>query len=341
MRARTRKILIISSIAVVCFLITVAILGEWYLHGLAPRARERVIAALSDRFDANVRLDSLDLTLFPTPRVEGRGLEIWRRNHPSKLPFLKISRFLATATLSDLFYQHDRVGEVNLEGLRIDIPPRRDELEPSPAHKEKQSSTDTLKVVIDTLIANGAVLQIEPKSSDKEPLTFTIQKLVMHTVGTGQPLTFVTVLENANPPGLINSSGSFGPWQRDDLRATPVSGSYTFRNANLGVFSGISGTLASDGKYGGQLEEITVDGSTDVPNFALKRGGAPVHLTTDFHAIVDGTNGDTLLQPVKAHFLQSNFVCRGGIEEKHPHAGKPCSSRLSPHERASKTSCCL
>ena len=37
----------------------------------------------------------------------------------------------------------------------------------------------------------------------------------------------------------------------------------------------------------------------------------PLH--TDFHAIVDGTDGDTYLDPVKATVLHSSFTARGKI----------------------------
>ncbi len=37
----------------------------------------------------------------------------------------------------------------------------------------------------------------------------------------------------------------------------------------------------------------------------------PLH--TEFHAIVDGTDGDTYLQPVKAQFLHSSLVARGYV----------------------------
>lgn len=322
LKSRTRSFMLIAAAVGCGLLVILGTVGEWYLRGLSPRARDRLVAALSDRFDADVKLDSLKLTLYPTPRVEGRGLRVKRHNRASRAPFLQIGRFVATAAFRDLFYQHDRVGRVELEGLVIDIPPRREELADLPQHTETKQSENTLKVLIDTLVANGAVLQIEPNSPDKDPLRFDIQKLEMHSVGPGHPLRFVTTLQNAKPPGSITSSGTFGPWRRDDLRATPVSGAYKFTDADLGVFSGISGTLASTGRYGGQLDNITVDGQTDVPNFALKRGGAPVHLTTEFHAVVDGTNGDTLLQPVKAHFLNSSFLCKGGVEEEKPHDGK-------------------
>jgi hypothetical protein len=56
-----------------------------------------------------------------------------------------------------------------------------------------------------------------------------------------------------------------------------------------------------------------VDGATDVPDFQLDHGGQEVHLTTQFHAIVDGTNGNTYLQPVSAHFLNSDVTTKGAV----------------------------
>ena len=41
-------------------------------------------------------------------------------------------------------------------------------------------------------------------------------------------------------------------------------------------------------------------GQTDTPDFRIAVSGHPVPLHTDFHAIVDGTDGDTYLDPVKA-----------------------------------------
>src|SRR5205823_1358013 len=137
--------------------------------------------------------------------------------------------------------------------------------------------------------------------------------LTLRSVGPGQPMTFSARLTNAKPPGLIESRGSFGPWQKDDPRATAVSGNYTFKNADLGVFKGIRGILSSTGDYHGVLQHIEVDGNTDTPDFALKRGGEPVRLTTNFHSIVNGTDGDTILNPVDARFLNSEFICRGGV----------------------------
>jgi AsmA-like protein len=90
----------------------------------------------------------------------------------------------------------------------------------------------------------------------------------------------------------------------------------------LGVFRGIAGILSSTGEYNGVLERIETDGITDTPDFRLRRAGHPVHLKTKFHAIVDGTDGDTYLEPVEARFLNSILVARGKAEGKKGAPGK-------------------
>jgi len=88
------------------------------------------------------------------------------------------------------------------------------------------------------------------------------------------------------------------------------------------VFNGISGMLSSVGDYQGVLRNLIVDGTTDTPDFKLDRGGQAVHLTTQLHAIVDGTNGNTYLQPVKAHFLNSDVITNGEVARKAGQKGK-------------------
>ena len=124
------------------------------------------------------------------------------------------------------------------------------------------------------------------------------------------------------PPGEIVSSGKFGPWDAEIPSQTPVSGNYTFEKADLGVFPGITGILSSKGNYQGVLEKIRADGSTDIPDFRVSIAGHPVHLTTTFHATVDGTNGDTYLQSVESQFGQTVLVAQGSVEGKAGKKGK-------------------
>ena len=87
------------------------------------------------------------------------------------------------------------------------------------------------------------------------------------------------------------------------------------------------------GDYDGTLHDIVVDGTTDTPDFKLDSGGQAVHLTTQFHAIVDGTNGNTYLEPVKAHFLNSDVtVIKGKVEGKPGQPGKVIYLDIDMHD---------
>ena len=105
----------------------------------------------------------------------------------------------------------------------------------------------------------GQQLTTLPREAWKEPLQFDIQHLRLYGGGPGEAMKFDAVLINAKPPGEIRSSGTFGPWDRAEPGGTPVSGKYTFRDADLSVFKGIAGILSSDGEYHGSLGHIEVN----------------------------------------------------------------------------------
>ena len=48
----------------------------FYVKGFDPRARQRVIDALQERFDADVDLKSIHISLYPKPHATGEGLSI-------------------------------------------------------------------------------------------------------------------------------------------------------------------------------------------------------------------------------------------------------------------------
>lgn len=324
---------IVWTLAVLCALVIGGLIAlSEYVRGFGPRVKQRVVEALEQRFDADVQLKSLEVSLLPEPSVTGEELTIRHRQWTDPHPLLYVRRFSGHTDFWTLINRRNHVSMVKLEGLEIYLPPRgrateqvTEEDHEEVASAEAGHDTTQLKFTIETIVADGTLLEIEPKLQGKRPLRFDIEKLRLQSLSPGEPMAFQAKLMNAKPPGLINTAGTFGPWQKDDPRSTAVSGKYDFENANLGVFKGISGTLASTGKYQGILQHIEVDGETDTPDFALKRGGQPVHLETTFHSIVNGTDGDTLLEPVNATFLKTQFVCQGSIVHVDGTEGKTVS----------------
>jgi hypothetical protein len=326
-----RKALVYGAVAVLVLAIGAGIAGYFYIRTLGPRLKNRAVQALADRFDADVELKSLQFSLFP-PSVGGDELTIRHKQWNDPHPLIRIRRFRATPDLLTLFDRRNLVRVVRLEGLEIHVPPRGRstmahglEANQEVASGEPGRDTTRFRFLIEKIVADGTLLEIEPKTEGKDPLQFEIKELTMRSVGPSQAMAFDAKLTNPKPPGIIDTTGSFGPWQRDDPRSTPVSGDYSFQQADLGVFHGIHGILSSKGKYGGVLQHITVDGETDTPDFGLKSGGHPIHLKTTFHSVVDGTNGDTILDPVDATFLRSEFICRGGVVHLPGKKGKTVS----------------
>jgi hypothetical protein len=288
-----------------------------FLYRAQEPARARVIALLEERFQSEVELGSLSLRLLPRPFATGENLVFRHKRRADVPPLVTLHRFSAELGWSGLFGKPVRVRNVTLEGLVIHVPPRKGDKEDDDNERDEPKRQASSPFVIEKLTADGTLLKILSKKPGKDPLEFDIHSLDMQSVGVDRPMRFQAILRNAKPPGDIHSNGEFGPWQAGEPGLTPVSGTYTFHNADLSDFKGISGILSSEGKYEGILNRIVVDGWTDTPKFMLKVSGHPVHLKTEFHAIVDGTDGDTKLQPVTARFLRSRVVARGDV------AGRP------------------
>jgi hypothetical protein len=125
--------------------------------------------------------------------------------------------------------------------------------------------------------------------------------------------SFQALLTNPKPLGQIHCDGQFGPWQADDPAQTPVDGAYTVQNADMSTLKGLKGTMQSVGHFRGPLDYLSVDGETEIPDFALRTSAHPMALHTDYSAIVDGTNGNTILKTVTAHFLHTTLSVHGEV----------------------------
>jgi hypothetical protein len=199
-----------------------------------------------------------------------------------------------------------RIHRVYLKGLELNIPP-------SEQRQGAGFRGGKIKIYVDEFVCQQARLVINTLRPGKVPIEFEISNLQMKEIGPRQPLLFKATLVNPKPIGAIQSSGLFGPWQAEAPRSSPVRGKYSFTKADLSTIRGIAGILSSTGDYAGTLGQIVVDGKTDTPDFRINISGHPVPLHTEFHAIVDGTSGDTYLQPVKAQILRSRLVAKGSV----------------------------
>jgi hypothetical protein len=297
---------------VLCVFAGIGVTVGTLIYRFQPIARNYVISALRERYHSDVNLGDLRISLFPSVHATGENLELHFGNRPDLPPLVRVRRFTLDASFAGFFRNPKRIGHLNLEGTEIHTPPRSGSH--STAAANSSGTAVRIPFVLEEVIADGTRLETMPSDPSKQPLIFHIRELALHSVGIGEAMTFHATLDNPKPPGLIHSDGKFGPWQADEPGSTPVSGKYTFRDADLGIFHGIGGTLSSDGQYTGQLARIEVQGTTETPNFTLSTGQHPMHLHTDFQATVDGTNGNTVLHPVKARLGDSDFEVSGSID---------------------------
>ena len=297
--------------------IAAAVIGA---RGISGSARQRIIKTLEETFASRLELKTLDVRLFPSVQVTGTGLVLRQKNDSAgnAPPLITVDQFSADTSILELLHVPTKIQHVRLTGLQVRVQTGQ----PKRPDNGKSESKKPPNFVIGEVIADGARVETIPAQAGKVPLVWEITKLTLHDGGSERAMSFVATLHNAQPPGEIQSTGSFGPWQRDQPAETPVSGKYVFTNADLAVFHGISGRLSSTGDYRGVLERIDVQGHTDIPDFAVSVAGNPVHLTTDFHALVDGTNGTTHLQPVVARFGHSSLTAQGVVDTTPGEPGK-------------------
>jgi len=292
---------------------------EILLSRAAPILRARLLQSLSARYHSRVELGSFDVSLLRGFEVSGKDLAIYPYNVASSIPTFSVRRFAFRTGYASLLRSPMHIGHVEVEGLRINLPPKSQRISrPSNDHHLPSD----VSIFVDEMECTDTVLTLGTDKPGKLPLRFVIQSLFLRSIGAGKPMDFTAMLTNPKPVGQIESRGFFGPWNTDRPGATALGGTYSFHDADLGTIKGIGGILSSQGRYQGTLDKIVVDGKTDTPDFQVKISGHKVPLHTEFHAIVDGTDGDTYLQPVKAQFLHSFLVARGYVVRVQGESGR-------------------
>jgi hypothetical protein len=293
----------------------------WRARHVDEQTRAWIVRDLSRRFDSEVELGSIHLSAFPQLAAIGTNLTIRPHSHMDLPPLIQIQTFTFNLGFLGVFHAPRHIRDVSVSNMTITIPPRGDKAQVwvennkpvEPRHAKALPAT-----VLDEVHCDNAHLVTLPRKSppgkpEKHPLDWEIHDLQLKSVGAGRVVSFVGKLTNAKPVGEIITDGDFGPWEVDEPGSTPLSGEYQFTNADLGPFPGIAGILSSTGKFSGVLDELQVAGETNTPDFSLDNVGKPVPLHTIYSATVDGTNGDTLLHPVRATLLHSVLIANGSI----------------------------
>lgn len=317
-QGRKRKVLaIVAAIAVALVCLAVLLFIRFW-----PFERSAILQDLAEASDGTVEARSFHKTYFPFPGCILQGV-VFHHGEKSGRPLITIERLTIRGSYVGILTHH--VERIIADGAHVFIPAFG-----SGVHFHTQHSN----IIINEVVANGAVVEFEPRDPQKEPLKFDIHEGSVRNVGWSGPLHYRLKLHNPEPPGEIEATGEFGVWRKDDPGETPFSGEYKFTDADLHAFHGIAGKLSSGGKFGGVLKHLDVTGSTDVPDFEVVSSGHKVELITEFSAYVNAMNGDTFLNRVDAHFRRTHVVARGSIAKVAGRKGKTALIDLeAPHGR--------
>lgn len=312
-----RWVVIAATAAVIVGIAFVILLLRW------PFTQARMTQSLEESVSGSLTFTKFRVTYVPFPGCVAENVVFRRWSSPADVPPLAtIQRIAIQARYADLFLRPGYIARIVLNGLYVRIPPR------GTGTKSIQNPNSSTKMRVGEIDANGATLEIG-RRGDKPPLKFEIHLLTVKSVSATTAMNYRATLTNALPPGEIVSTGSFGPWNSNDPGQTPLSGTAAFRNANLGAFSGIAGTLSSDQDFQGTLARIEVKGKVEIPDFKVTKTNNQEPLASQFHLTVDAMNGDVLLQQVDALLVRTKIVAHGSIAGKTGQKGKTTSLDLA------------
>ncbi len=324
--SKTTKRLVMGA---VCVLVGITVLlfvtARIFAGKFEPELRKRVVGYLEEKFDSKVSLADLQIEIpkvspvgllmrggrGTVAHVEGRGLSLSHKENPDGAPLFTIDKFSFDLDLGMLRLDQPRIPHVALDGMLINLPPRTEKA----GQKGQNNNANGMssKVVIDVIDISHARLIIRPKRPEAQPLEFALGSIRLTSAGVGQQMEYAAALTNPRPPGQIHSKGKFGPWNSENPGDTPLEGYFDFANADLSVFPAIAGILHSSGHFSGTFSAVRAQGEATVPDFRLKESGNRVPLETRYDVLVDGLNGDTVLQPVHAKLGDTTFQTSGGI----------------------------
>lgn len=289
-------------VAALAFIICAAVLATHW--PFTRKAIEKDLAQLSGR---DIRIQKFHQTYFPPGCIlEGVTFRVSPQSGAESL--VSIQKLTVEGSYSGMLTVPKRLQQIAADGLRVRILTSHN----SSTQPAQKAAPQKKPVWIGNIQANGAVLQLD-RSAGNTPLVFAFRQLQLTSFASDQGTSFHAIFNNPEPPGVIEATGRLGAWQSKALGGIPIEGSYNLSKANLGVFHGIAGTLASKGEFKGEIGRVLVTGTTGTPDFELTTNHHPMPLSTRFTAWVNGLNGDTNVTALQAVLEKTRITAIGSV----------------------------
>jgi hypothetical protein len=291
-----------------------------------PFTKQAVIDTLQERSLRSVTIDRFHETYFP-PGFIAEQVKFLHIQHKEKPPLLTINRLRVETSYPRLLTFQWKLETVRVDGLHLVIPAKEPADRPSPALPLTYSHSGR-SVPIANLYAESAIVDFY-RQSNPRPLRITVNRLTMRNINSNTALAYSVQLQNSEPPGVITSEGSFGPYNPNDLGHVPVRGSFRYENVNLGFFQALAGTLSAHGQFDGNLSRIVTKGVADVSDFRLTDTSHRRRVVANYEADVNVINGNVDLVGVSADFDRTNLFVKGSITGVKGRPGKDLSFDIS------------
>ena len=280
-----------------------------------PFTPAKITASLESATSGSVRIHGFQTKYFP-PGCVIEDVELRSHGGANAAPLMTVRRLTILSNYRQLLL-HQGIEVMHLEDVHLDMGQRAELTANSSgenggggtSNNSSRNSTGVVEIIVD----RGT---IEYPRSERPPLIFNVHQLTFGNVIPGQRISFQVTIDNPLPPGRVRAEGQFDPWNVSDVSQTPLSGTYKFTDARLSSLGGIAGTLSSQGSFAGPAKALRVQGTTDTPDYQVKSAGHPLHLRTEFQAVVDCTNGDVGLQSIRGQFEKTSFGVAGDVTGK-------------------------
>lgn len=207
---------------------------------------------------------------------------------------LTVADITVTSSFAALLHGSKSLAQVRASGIHLSITGRN--------HSLLQSGRSKTNIAVEDLRLHNVTVDLVPGTQGDPPRTFVLHEVRLQHLGEGKRTEFHVALHNPSPPGELRSDGAFGTVDPKDFGQTPLSGNFTFENADLTIRHGISGILNASGRFQGRVRDLECEGTADVPHFQVFGSSHSVHLATRFDGSVDATSGNALLRHVVSRF---------------------------------------
>jgi AsmA-like C-terminal region len=271
-----------------------------------PFNRKDTIESLERVSLSDVQVAGFKKIFFPGPGYIAHDVTFTRGHNPGDHPIAKIGRLRCQATwLSVLTFTY-RISRMEAETVRVYIPTH------IPPSIQKHPDVK-IRTMVDEVVASGAVLDIAGRHQGSKDIHFEFPELVIRNVAKDRALNFRANVRNPNPPGDLRVSGAVGPLALGKVGDTQIAGLFRFIDANLRSYKVITGDLSAEGSFNGRLAAAQITGNAKVLNFGVTSSRHSMDLSVAYHAMVDGTRGNVLIDTAKAHLLGTTLIARGNI----------------------------